>query len=169
VGTRLRGIHSDDDSLLAALNEYSGYMIARGYKEDSVKYHLSVMANRSRSMILKGEYKPVSKFVVPLVTSLHPATTVLTKMVKESFEEASKLDNTIDLIFPKSTLLVAYSKLPNLQLLLCSMTRTNRLTLPLLPPSMATLILVADVSFQGFFIFQVCLPPFYARVFSQDT
>ena len=78
------------------------------------------MANRSRSMILKGEYKPVSKFVVPLVTSLHPATTVLTKMVKESFEEASKLDNTIDLIFPKSTLLVAYSKLPNLQLLLCS-------------------------------------------------
>ena len=61
-------------------------------------------------MILKGEYKPVSKFVVPLITSLHPATTVLTKMVKKIFEEASKLDNTIDLIFPKSTLLVATSK-----------------------------------------------------------
>ena len=86
------------------------------------------MANRSRSMILKGEYKAVSKFVVPLVTSLHPATTVLTKLVKKIFEEASKLDNTIDLISPKSTL-----------------------------------------GLQGFFIFQVCLPPFHARVFSQDT
>ena len=58
MSMRLRALHSNDDDLLASLNIYSGYMMARGYKEDSIKLHLSAMANRSRSMVVRGEYKP---------------------------------------------------------------------------------------------------------------
>ena len=82
VGNRLRALHSNDNDLLASLNEYSGFMVARGYREESIKFHLSAMANRSRSMVLNGEYKPTPKFAVPMVSTLHPATTVLTKVVR---------------------------------------------------------------------------------------
>ena len=119
VGCRLRGIHSNDSDLLEALNEYSGYLVARGYDEISVKYHLANMANRSRPMVLRGEYKPPQKLVVPLVSSLHPATTVLSQIVKSSFSSATTLDPVLDVLLPPSSLLVAYTKLPNLQLLLC--------------------------------------------------
>ena len=132
VGNRLRAIHSNDNDLLLALNEYSGYMIARGYKVEPVKYHLSLMANRSRTMVLCGEYKPSPKFMVPLVSTLHPATTVLTKIVKETFTAALTVDNILNCLFPKSSLLVAYSRLPNLQLLLCANDQ-NRLATPPLP------------------------------------
>ena len=36
VGSRLRGIHSNDVDLLEAAHDYSGYMVARGYEEVSV-------------------------------------------------------------------------------------------------------------------------------------
>ena len=119
VGMRLRAIHSNDYDLLASLNEYSGYMVARGYKEESIKFHLSAMANRSRNMVLKGEYRPPPQFSVPFVSTLHPATTVLSKLVKTCFSQAASLDNILEFIIPKSSLLVTYRKLPNLQLLLC--------------------------------------------------
>ena len=119
VGNRLRGIHSIDSDLLQSLNEYSGYMVARGYREDSIKYHLSSMANRNRIMVLNGDYKPASKFAVPLVSTLHPATTVLSKLVRESFSQASSNDPFLNFLLPKSSLLFTYTKLPNLQLLMC--------------------------------------------------
>ena len=77
------------------------------------------MDNISRSMLLNGDYKPSPKFSVPLVSSLHPATTVLSKLVREKFADASIMDSKLDFLFPKSSLLVAYRRLPNLQLLLC--------------------------------------------------
>ena len=119
VGTRLRTIHSNDMALLQDLNHYCGYMLARGYKESSVKYNLAMMANRSRSLLLKGHYHKPPSLVVPLVTTLHPSTTVLTKVTKQSFNEANNLDPILNYLLPKSSLVVAYRKLPSLQLLLC--------------------------------------------------
>ena len=84
-----------------------------------MKYHLANMANRSRLLVLKGDYRPPPKFVVPLVSSLHPATTVLSKVVKSSFSRASSGDPVLDVLLPSSSLFVSYTRLPNLQLLLC--------------------------------------------------
>ena len=119
VGTRLRSINTNDESLLIDLNYYAGYMVARGYDEESIKYHLSNMANRSRISLLKGDFYSERNTVIPLVTSLHPAITVLTKLTKQFFKEASETDSLLQFITPPSSLIVAYSRLPNLQLLLC--------------------------------------------------
>ena len=119
VGTRLRTLHTNDYDLLQDLNLYSGYMIARGYKEESIKYHLSSMANRSRDILLRGQYQNHRSFVVPFVTSLHPSTTMLTPLIKQAISEASQQDPTLQYIVPSSSVLVAYKKLRNLQLLLC--------------------------------------------------
>ena len=119
VGTRLRTIHSNDSALLQDLNIYCGYMCARGYKESSIKYNLATMANRSRALLLQGHYHKPPSLVVPLVTDLHPSTTILTKVTKQSFGEASDLDPLLRYLLPKESLVVAYKKLPNLQLLLC--------------------------------------------------
>ena len=56
VGTRLRAIHSNDEQLLLALNEYSGYMIARGYKEvswptDQDQWFLMEITSHPRSFL----------------------------------------------------------------------------------------------------------------------
>ena len=75
------------------------------------------MANMSRLLVLNGDYRP--KFVVPLVSSLYPATTVLSKVVKSSFSRASSGDPVLDVLLPLSSLFVSYTRLPNLQLLLC--------------------------------------------------
>ena len=92
VGTRLRTIHSNDQELLLDLNRFAGYLISRGYQEHSVRRHLSDMANRSRSMLLTGQYRKQDEFVLPLVTKLHPATTILTTVVKKAFEVAATAD-----------------------------------------------------------------------------
>ena len=119
VGTRLRSIHSSDHDLLLSLNLYAGYLIARGYNPTSIKYHLCTMANRSREVLLAGGYKPREEFILPLVTELHPAITVLSKIAKTFLEEASSMDPIIQYVLPSTSLTVAYRKLPNLQLLLC--------------------------------------------------
>ena len=77
------------------------------------------MANRSRLKVLKGEYRPSPKLAVPLVSSLHPATTILSQVVKSSFTSGLSKDPVLEVILPPSSLIVAYTKLPNLQLLLC--------------------------------------------------
>ena len=119
VGTRLRTIHSSDEDLLTSLNLYSGYLIARGYDEESIKYHLANMANRSRISLINGDFGKSSSFILPLVTQLHPAITVLSKVTKKAIQDASKVDPILQYIIPSSSLVVAYKKLPNLQLLLC--------------------------------------------------
>ena len=81
VGARLRSIHSSDSDLLDSLNRYSGFLIARGYDETSIKYHLSAMANRDRMLMLSGHFKPKQQLKVPLVTDLHPAITCLSDMI----------------------------------------------------------------------------------------
>ena len=120
VGTRLRTIHTNDEDLLKHLNLYSGYMVARGYSEQSIKYHLSTMANRSREGLLNGAYSQADSFTLPLVMSLHPATTVISKFIRSSLEEAHSMDPVLPYLFPQSSLCVAFKKLPNLQVLLCS-------------------------------------------------
>ena len=62
------------------------------------------MANMSRLLVLKGDYRP--KFLVPLVSSLYPATTVLSKVVKSSFSRASSGDPVLDVLLPLSSLFV---------------------------------------------------------------
>ena len=119
VGTRLRTLHTNDYELLKDLNRFSGYMIARGYQEDTIKYHLASMANRSRTLLLTGQYQQHRDFVLPLVTSLHPAITMMTPLTKQVFREAGIQDPTLQYVIPASSLVVAYSKLPNLQLLMC--------------------------------------------------
>ena len=107
VGVRLRTIHSNDADLLHSLNLYSGYLIARGYQEKSVKYHLSCMANRDRTALLLGQYKPKPKVTVPLVTNLHPAITCLSSIVPQSFSPAIKEDPLLNIILPFSSLIVS--------------------------------------------------------------
>ena len=163
VGNRLRALHSNDNDLLTSLNQYSGYMIARGYREESIKYHLSAMANRSRHMVLRGEYKPVQQFSVPLVSTLHPATSVLSRFGRNSFSEASNYDSLSHFLISKSSLLVSFRKLPNLQLLLCKNDQ-NQLAIPSPTPPVAG-SLTTDVNVwsakplpsQSMFIHHPCL------------
>ena len=133
VGVRLRTIHSNDADLLHSLNLYSGYLIARGYQEKSVKYHLSCMANRDRTALLLGQYKPKPKVTVPLVTNLHPAITCLSSIVPQSFSPAIKEDPLLNIILPFSSLIVSYRKLPNLTRILCSPDQNKFATNPPLP------------------------------------
>ena len=90
-----------------------------GYQEDTIKYHLASMANRSRTLLLTGQYQQHRAFVLPLVTSLHPAITMLTPLTKQVFREAGNQDPKLQYVISMSSLVVAYSKLPNLQLLMC--------------------------------------------------
>ena len=120
VGVRLRSIHSNDQDLLQSLNLYSGYLIARGYQEKSIKFHLASMANRDRIGVLSGQYKPKPRLTVPLVTNLHPAITCLSSMVPDSFSTALKSDPLLNIIIPPSSLIVSYRKLPNISRILCS-------------------------------------------------
>ena len=129
VGTRLRTLHTNDHELLKDLNRFSGYMIARGYQEDTIKYHLASMANRSRTLLLTGQYQQHRDFVLPLVTSLHPAITMMTPLTKQVFREAGIQDPTLQYVIPASSLVVAYSKLPNLQLLMCKNDQNSLATL----------------------------------------
>ena len=114
VGARLRSIHSSDSDLLNSLNLYSGYLIARGYQEKSVKFQLASMANRDRLGMLSGQFKPKPKLTVPLVTNLHPAITCLSSMMSTSFSSACRSDPLLNILLPTSSLLVSYRKLPNL-------------------------------------------------------
>ena len=91
VGARLRSIHSSDQDLLHSLNLYSGYLVARGYQEQSIKYHLASMANRDRMGMLSGQFKPKAKLTVPLVTNLHAAITCLSTMCILTFLLLAKL------------------------------------------------------------------------------
>ena len=77
------------------------------------------MANRSRKLLIQGDYHKPPTFTVPFVTTLHPAITVLTKITKSAFHEASEVDPMLSFLIPKPSPLVAYKRLPNLQLLLC--------------------------------------------------
>ena len=130
VGTRLRTIHSNDSALLQDLNLFSGYLLARGYQETSIKYHLANMANRSREFLLEGGYHQASTFKLPMVTTLHPATTVLTRFTKSSFKAASQLDPMLEYLFPSKDVVVAYRKLPNLQLLMCRNDQNSLVSMP---------------------------------------
>ena len=106
VGTRLRTIHTNDELLLEDLNRFAGFIIARGYDANSVKYHLAAMANRSREELLNGVKNSARDFVIPLVSTLHPAITVLTKLTKQEFKGAADLDPVLPFIIPNSALLV---------------------------------------------------------------
>ena len=81
VGAKLINMHSSDFDLLNSLNLYSGYIIARGYQEKSIMFHLAAMANRDRIGMLSGQFKPKTRLTVPLVTDLHPAITCLSSMM----------------------------------------------------------------------------------------
>ena len=119
VGARLRSIHSSDAELLDSLNLYSGFLIARGYNEDSIKYHLAAMANRDRILMLSGQFKPKQTLKVPLVTNLHPAITCLSEMIAP-IVDAAKKDPLLKILVPPSSVIVSYRKLPNLMKLICS-------------------------------------------------
>ena len=119
VGVRLRSLHSNDLELLQSLNLFSGYLVSRGYNEQSIKFNLAAMANRDRISLLKGQYKPPGKKIVPLVTDLHPAITCLSTIMSESFSEAIRSDPLMKILIPSSSLIVSYRKLPNLARLLC--------------------------------------------------
>ena len=120
VGVRLRTIHSNDNELLQSLNKYAGYLIARGYDEQSIKYHLTQMANRDRVALLNGDYKPKPKLLIPMVVDLHPAITALTTMVSSNFRPTLEADPILKSLIPPSSLTVAYRKLPTLQRILCT-------------------------------------------------
>ena len=67
---------------------------------------------------------------MPLVTNLHPATTVLTPIVKKAFEVAATCDPVLKFIFPVSSMMVAYRKLPNLKFLICRNDQNSLVALP---------------------------------------
>ena len=119
VGMRLRSLHSDDKQLLHALNQYSGYLISRGYDEKSIKYYLSSMANRDRITVLNGQYKKSANMSVPLVTDLHPAITCISSILSDTIKAATKSDPLMNILLPKKSLFVSFRKLPNLKNILC--------------------------------------------------
>ena len=133
VGARLRSIHSSDQDLLNSLNLYSGYLVARGYQDTSIKFHLASMANRDRMSMLSGQFKPKPKLTVPLVINLHPAITCLSTMVSTHLSVACKADPILNVLIPPKSLVVAYRKLPNLMRLLCSPDQ-NKFISPPSPP-----------------------------------
>ena len=120
VGTRLRAIHSSDEDLLQSLNLYSGFLLARGYNETTIKFHLAAMANRDRMATLSGQYKKKSRLTIPLVTDLHPSLLCLSNLTSEFFSAACKSDPLINVLVPKSSVFVTFRKLPSLKNLLCS-------------------------------------------------
>ena len=100
VGMRLRSLHTKDADLLLSLNNYAGYLVARGYQEQPIKYHLAAMANRDRSGVLRGLYKKPPQVCVPLVTNLHPAIVMASSTMKKTVAAASKKDPLINVLLP---------------------------------------------------------------------
>ena len=169
VGTRLRTIHSNDSALLLDLNKFTGYLVARGYKESSVKYHLTNMANRSRQLLLDGSYVQSKNFKMPLVTSLHPSITVLTQITKKSFQSATELDPVLQYLLPKPSIVVAYKKLPSLQLLLCRNDQNSLVNGPTDPPLRGYIdtgcrCLVCKASIFGTFVKSPAMPGFLINI-----
>ena len=91
------------------------------------------MANRSRDLLIHGGYQKTNKFILPLVSQLHPSTTVLTPTVKNAFQKVSLMDPVLGYLVPTSSVIVAYKKLPNLQLLLCKNDQNSLVSRPHLP------------------------------------
>ena len=125
VGTRLRAIHSRDEDLLHSLNLYSGFLLARGYNETTVKFHLAAMANRDRMATLSGQFKKKPRLTIPLVTDLHPSLLCLSQITSEFFAAASNSDPLINILIPTSSVFVTYRKLPSLKNLLCRPDQNN--------------------------------------------
>ena len=69
-----------------------------------------------------------------MVTQLHPAITVLTPTVKKEFQKISTQDPVLSYLVPASSVVVAYRKLPNLQLLMCKNDQNSLVRRPPLPP-----------------------------------
>jgi hypothetical protein len=51
--------------MLNSLNLYSGYLIARGNQEKSVKFNLASKANSDRLGMLSGQLKAKPKLTIP--------------------------------------------------------------------------------------------------------
>ena len=130
VGVRLRALHTNDSDLLNSLNRYCGYLLARGYQETSVKFHLSAMANRDRGGVLRGLYKQGARLTVPLVTDLHPAITMASSTLGDTLGAAVRRDSLLNALLPNNSLLVAYRRLPNLSRLLCGPDQNKFLNMP---------------------------------------
>ena len=174
VGVRLRAIHSSDQDLLCSLNLYSGYLIARGYKEKSVKFHLASMANRDRSGVLTGKYKSKPKLTIPLVTDLHPAITCLSNTFSSTFSTVCKSDPMLNILVPPTSLLVSYRKLPNLMKLLCSPDQNKFVANPYNKPDFGYMdtgckCLVCKASKFGKFICSPSMPGYRLPLLSQTS
>ena len=174
VGTRLRTIHSNDEALLVDLNLFSGYLVSRGYNETTVKFHLANMANRNRGMLITGEYRKASSFIMPLVTQLHPATTVLTPAVKKAFSSATNSDPALQFIIPVSSVVVAYKRLPNLQLLICRNDQNSLVTPPVPQPATGYLntgctCLLCKASLFGNYVVSMAMPGYRVRLHGTTT
>ena len=127
------------------------------------------MANRSRSMLLTGQYRKQDEFVLPLVTKLHPATTILTTVVKKAFEVAATADPSFQYVLPTSSIMVAYKRLPNLQLILCKNDQ-NSLVSPMQQPLISGHIntgcrcLLCKASTFGPFVLPVSMPGYKIKI-----
>ena len=131
---------------------------------------LANMANRSRLKVLKGEYRPSPKLAVPLVSSLHPATTILSQVVKSSFTSGLSKDPVLEVILPPSSLIAAYTKIPNLQLLL-SPNDQNKLATNA-PTQFCQWLYgywLLLYGLQSISLFKVDIPSFNAWLFPQDS
>ena len=122
IGTRLRGICSDDLDLLQAFNEYAGFLKSRGYSEYSIKYHLCQMGNKNRNSVLKTP-QTNPKMVFPLVTNLHPTLYCLRTMLKK-FSSNLFADPIMKRLF-ENKMLLSYRKLPNLQTIIAQPQRQH--------------------------------------------
>ena len=122
IGTRLRGICSDDLDLLQAFNEYAGFLKSRGYSEYSIKYHLCQMGNKNRNSVLETP-QTNPKMVFPLVTNLHPTLYCLRTMLKK-FSSNLFADPIMKRLF-ENKMLLSYRKLPNLQTIIAQPQRQH--------------------------------------------
>ena len=119
VAHRLRLTNILDTDLLAALNKFSGYLEASGYdKATTIRFFTNILAVSNRDLAFSSKELDIS-FKVALVTQIHPALPNIAKVIDQYYPllKQSPVSSTI---FPRSSIISAYRKLPNLSSILAN-------------------------------------------------
>jgi hypothetical protein len=117
VAHRLRLTNTNDEDLLAALNQYSGYLEASGYDRKAIlsQFH-SVMQTSNKDLVQSSKVADCS-FKCPLVTKMHPALPDLRAVIKKYSHVISSCPLSTK-VFPDGSIFPAFRKLPPLSTIL---------------------------------------------------
>jgi predicted GIY-YIG superfamily endonuclease len=130
VAHRLRLTNMMDTDLIAALNNFSGYLEASGYDKTTTISFFTDILKVSNMYLAFNIKEPDTTFKVPLVTKLHPALPNLAKII-DQFYPILKQCPVSSIIFPRDSIISAYRKLPTLSTILAN----NPFSPPITPTS----------------------------------